>query len=630
MAQMKSRDYHSDLHAASREASQRIKESRIRTGRSRDEAELKSPQDSFSDSGTNVGQAEVGPSQSHHSAEHVVHKSAAVLRKIAKDEGVTEEQQLAALRDDGTVGQFWQSLDDETASELIDALNSMTPEELAATLMLARMPQTVPQEEELPADGEETELIEAIDAISRDDAQTEVGEEEDDESEEVSDADLAENTETDSPGILTDSTKPAASSQDDPSVSQAIASTTPRTGDSTGESPVSPEQERLLTALRQNPETGGFWKNIDDRIAHKLLSAMKRLEGEAQAQPSEPSPEISSDSTSSAQNAIAPAFQTELAESSTSGGKRTARSSGSAKETGESSSKAEPTGRSVEPGRPSASQLDEKSLRQEFKEAHHLETPGNGNNQNGSQGSSAANSVFTPASTSQAVSAGEAADLSDLVNRLVTRGDTDKLAAQETQTATSHQAVKKVSMAGREASRDFSFTRDPSPTAAAVRAEVSQAKSDPVRSTLFSQIVEKAEFFKGPQQIKVMTLQLKPEALGKLEMQLATKDGVVTARISAESAAVKDKIEQLVPQIREHLSQQGVNILQISVDVSRKDSDGNERGMADSDRRPGLRISSNRSSRVSGVEEGDSSSSLIINPEIRKMALHIKAVDVTV
>jgi flagellar hook-length control protein FliK len=185
-------------------------------------------------------------------------------------------------------------------------------------------------------------------------------------------------------------------------------------------------------------------------------------------------------------------------------------------------------------------------------------------------------------------------------------------------------------MAGREASRDFSFTRDPSPTAAAVRAEVSQAKSDPVRSTLFSQIVEKAEFFKGPQQIKVMTLQLKPEALGKLEMQLATKDGVVTARISAESAAVKDKIEQLVPQIREHLSQQGVNILQISVDVSRKDSDGNERGMADSDRRPGLRISSNRSSRVSGVEEGDSSSSLIINPEIRKMALHIKAVDVTV
>ncbi|HOY67057.1 MAG TPA: flagellar hook-length control protein FliK [Candidatus Ozemobacteraceae bacterium] len=560
----------------------------------------------------------------------MVHKSAAVLRKLAKGEGVTEEQQLSALREDGTVGQFWQSLDDETASELIDALNSMTPEELAATLMLARMPQTVPQEEELPADGEETELIEAIDAISRDDTQAEVDEEEDGENEEVVEADQAENSTAVSSAVLTNSPEKAVSAQDASSDAQAAAASALRTGDTTGEPPVSPEQERLLTALRQNPETGEFWKNLDDRIAHKLLSAMKRLDVETPAQPSELSSGMSPESAPSVQDGIATVIQTELAATSRQGEKRTGRTSGSSPEKEQLASTGDSAERSADVGRLSAAPADETSLRQKFKEARHHEAPANGSNQSTSQGSSTANTLLTPASTSQAVSADEAADLSDLVNRLITRGDGEKQAVHETVTAASQQAVKKVSMAGREASRDFSFTRDPSPSAAAVRAEASQGKSDPVRSALFSQIIEKAEFFKGPQQVKVMTLQLKPEALGKLEMQLATKDGAVTARISAESAAVKDKIEQLVPQIREHLSQQGVNILQISVDVSRKDSDGNERGMADGDGRPGLRIGSKRSSRVSGADEGDSTSSMLINPEIRKMALHIKAVDVTV
>jgi flagellar hook-length control protein FliK len=139
---------------------------------------------------------------------------------------------------------------------------------------------------------------------------------------------------------------------------------------------------------------------------------------------------------------------------------------------------------------------------------------------------------------------------------------------------------------------------------------------------LLSQIIEKAELFKTSEQHHTLTLQLKPEHLGKLDLELTTKDGTVTARISAESSLVREKLEQLLPQIKEHLAQQGVNLGQITVDVSSHQPD---------DRRREARPEKSRATARIGQEEPSAAeASRNALPALRRMALNISRVDLTV
>jgi len=98
---------------------------------------------------------------------------------------------------------------------------------------------------------------------------------------------------------------------------------------------------------------------------------------------------------------------------------------------------------------------------------------------------------------------------------------------------------------------------------------------DPVRAAVFSQIVEKAHLLKGPQEVKVLTIQLKPEFLGKVNLELTSKDGSVVARIMTENSQIRDKIEEIAPQIKSHLIDQGIKLDNLTVDVSSHNPDGN-------------------------------------------------------
>ncbi len=65
-----------------------------------------------------------------------------------------------------------------------------------------------------------------------------------------------------------------------------------------------------------------------------------------------------------------------------------------------------------------------------------------------------------------------------------------------------------------------------------------------------------------------MEVQLNPEHLGKISLNVATRDGVVTATITAQNEAVKGAIESQIVQLRESLNEQGLKVQSVEVAVS--------------------------------------------------------------
>ena len=62
-------------------------------------------------------------------------------------------------------------------------------------------------------------------------------------------------------------------------------------------------------------------------------------------------------------------------------------------------------------------------------------------------------------------------------------------------------------------------------------------------------------------------LQLKPDSLGEVEVRIATNNGIVSAEFIAESQRVKSLIEAGLPQLKQQLMDQGLNIQGLSVQV---------------------------------------------------------------
>lgn len=146
--------------------------------------------------------------------------------------------------------------------------------------------------------------------------------------------------------------------------------------------------------------------------------------------------------------------------------------------------------------------------------------------------------------------------------------------------------------------------------------------ADPIRGALFSQIIEKAELFKIGSEKKVLTLQLRPESLGKLNIELTSKDGTVSARITTEHAMVREKLDQLVPQIKDTLATQGIKLDQVTVDISHQNPDGRKEQTFE---RQGGSIRS-----VSAPIREESGPIQDVRPALRRLALNIRMVDLTV
>lgn len=63
-------------------------------------------------------------------------------------------------------------------------------------------------------------------------------------------------------------------------------------------------------------------------------------------------------------------------------------------------------------------------------------------------------------------------------------------------------------------------------------------------------------------------MQLNPEHLGKINLQVAAKNGVVTAQIATENEAVKEALESQIAALKESLNNQGIKVEAVEVTIA--------------------------------------------------------------
>ena len=106
------------------------------------------------------------------------------------------------------------------------------------------------------------------------------------------------------------------------------------------------------------------------------------------------------------------------------------------------------------------------------------------------------------------------------------------------------------------------------------------AGADFEEAKIISQIIDQINV-NAKQNITSMEMQLYPEHLGKVTIQVVAKDGGVTAQIQAENENVVKAIEGQISILRDSLNNQGVKIDSIEVTIA---SHGFEQNLDDSQR----------------------------------------------
>lgn len=91
---------------------------------------------------------------------------------------------------------------------------------------------------------------------------------------------------------------------------------------------------------------------------------------------------------------------------------------------------------------------------------------------------------------------------------------------------------------------------------------------------IVNQVVEQIKVVIKPEQSS-MEIQLNPENLGKVNLAVVAKDGVMTAQITTQNQLAKEAIESQMHVLKENLNNQGLKVESIEVTVSNFDFDGN-------------------------------------------------------
>jgi hypothetical protein len=140
------------------------------------------------------------------------------------------------------------------------------------------------------------------------------------------------------------------------------------------------------------------------------------------------------------------------------------------------------------------------------------------------------------------------------------------------------------------------------------RAPVAEATSGPGRSPLesarFVQRVARAIQVGGSREGTVQ-LRLNPPELGRLNLEVRIEDGVVTARIEAETEVARILLLDHLPALRERLAEQDYRIGRFQVELSSTNPDGSQHGTRPDDRPVG-RSRAGQGERRGGADRSDS------------------------
>ena len=97
--------------------------------------------------------------------------------------------------------------------------------------------------------------------------------------------------------------------------------------------------------------------------------------------------------------------------------------------------------------------------------------------------------------------------------------------------------------------------------------EITYTKESVDTEGIMKQIVNHVNIVIG-KEVTSMELQLHPESLGKLDLQVALKDGRLVAEFRTENEAVKNVIESQMIQLKETLEAQGLKVASVEVSVA--------------------------------------------------------------
>lgn len=101
-------------------------------------------------------------------------------------------------------------------------------------------------------------------------------------------------------------------------------------------------------------------------------------------------------------------------------------------------------------------------------------------------------------------------------------------------------------------------------------AQINQVKqpvlTPKLQENIWNQVVEKAVLVTAGKDTD-MIIKLKPEHLGKVSLQISMENGVLTAKFMAESRMVKEVIEANINNLKQNLTNQGIKVDQVSVQV---------------------------------------------------------------
>lgn len=130
--------------------------------------------------------------------------------------------------------------------------------------------------------------------------------------------------------------------------------------------------------------------------------------------------------------------------------------------------------------------------------------------------------------------------------------------------------------------------------------------------TIVRQVVEQVSV-QTKQGMTTMELQLYPAHLGRVVVQLVSKDGNVTAQITAETEAAKNALEGQLTLLKENLVNQGVRIENVEVTIASHAFEQNMQGERQGDEQSG---SKNRGRRAAQILGEDLVTDAVDTPEI--------------
>lgn len=133
-----------------------------------------------------------------------------------------------------------------------------------------------------------------------------------------------------------------------------------------------------------------------------------------------------------------------------------------------------------------------------------------------------------------------------------------------------------------QAGNSFQQTVATKEVTAATQAETPIFASDIDPESILNQIAERVKIV-NKEDFSSMEMQLHPESLGNLQLQVKAKEGIVTAQFTTENEAVKQVLEAQVVQLKEKLEVQGVKVEAVEVMVASHEFERNLEKGSDSE-----------------------------------------------